>query len=397
MELFKNKRSFLKILFLSCFIWINLFSYSYAENNLPSNQELQIEKVTAPEEAIKCLNKVGVMTIAYNLRHPDFFKISEFSLDDIQIMEPFVIYTLQPDGTFNHNNIYYFPVISKQKVLFTLDIFLTDTGEYQCGSSVNGERLTQLIGTDTCNRIYVDYGADFKSAEYNIIPTASDNRITIHKKNYQTRGETENIQVLRNVSKDVLSEYNKITISLNTSSKDNAKQSTQYLYQRLDMSNCLVSQADYDCPIPCIATIYRYKTGNRTMTSASLDALNKSQYGYNINTTSGQVQLLNTLMPVAPQNQYQEAWINLSHFVVQHNINNKFPILFGGTNLNPNGGVHAFVLHGYETNSNGMRWYFFNPWGEDTVTPFYPDGTNYIVTSMGNSWRQSGGSCLLLP
>ena len=55
------------------------------------------------------------------------------------------------------------------------------------------------------------------------------------------------------------------------------------------------------------------------------------------------------------------------------------------------------MLHGYETNSNGMRWYFFNPWGEDTVTPFYPDGTNYIVTSMGNSWRQSGGSCLLLP
>ncbi|MCI6676808.1 MAG: hypothetical protein MSG78_07930 [Clostridiales bacterium] len=392
-----------KTVLLCCLIWEILFMYSNAEG-ISSNKnedettiaELQIEKVVPPEEAIECLNNEGAMTIAHNLRDPEFFHISDFSFDDIQIMEPFVVYMLQQDGMFNHNDIYYFPVVSNQKVLFTLDIFLNDVGEYQCGSTVNGERLTELMGNGGCNRIYVDYGANFKSAEYKVIQVDSDTRINAETSTYQTFNDIkkQNIQVLKDISSDVLLEYNQL---MNQSKETEVNsRSTQYLYERLDMSYCLVSQADYDCGIPCIATIYRYRTGDRSMTSASLDVLNKNVYKCNIRTTAGQVKLLNSLMPVAIQNQYKEAWINLSHFVVQHNINNKFPILFGGTNLRT-GGVHCFVLHGYETNSQGMRWYFFNPWGEDTVTPFNPDGTTYIVTSMGNSWRQSGGSCLLLP
>lgn len=186
-------------------------------NETPSSEEvnqvavpqLQLEKVAAPEEVMNCLNEVGAMTIAHNLRNLESVSSPEFSLDDIQIMEPFVIYTLQQDGTFNHNNIYYFPVVSKQKVLFTLDVFLTDTGEYQCGSSENGERLIQFLGNDTCNRVYVDGGTSSEAGEYNIIPVESDTR-TIQTDVELTK---QNINVLMNVSDAVQLEYEKLTVS----------------------------------------------------------------------------------------------------------------------------------------------------------------------------------------
>ncbi|CVI68367.1 hypothetical protein NDGK_01190 [Clostridiales bacterium CHKCI001] len=149
------------------------------------------------------------MTIAHNLRNLESVSSPEFSLDDIQIMEPFVIYTLQQDGTFNHNNIYYFPVVSKQKVLFTLDVFLTDTGEYQCGSSENGERLTQFLGNGVCNRVYVDGGTESKAGEYNMIPVESDTR-TIQTDVELTK---QNINILMNVSDAVQLEYEKLAVS----------------------------------------------------------------------------------------------------------------------------------------------------------------------------------------
>lgn len=186
-------------------------------NTTPSSEEvnqvavpqLQLEKVAAPEEVMNCLNEVGAMTIAHNLRNLESVSSPEFSLDDIQIMEPFVIYTLQQDGTFNHNNIYYFPVVSKQKVLFTLDVFLTDTGEYQCGSSENGERLTQFLGNGVCNRVYVDGGTESKAGEYNMIPVESDTR-TIQTDVELTK---QNINILMNVSDAVQLEYEKLAVS----------------------------------------------------------------------------------------------------------------------------------------------------------------------------------------
>lgn len=212
MKLLKGRIIPLGIMVLACLTLAILIMMNSKKsfNDESMNQrvipQLQIEKVVAPEEAIECLNNEGGMTIAHNLRDPEFFHISDFSFDDIQIMEPFVVYTLQQDGMFNHNDIYYFPVVSKQKVLFTLDVFLNDVGEYQCGSTVNGERLTELMGNGGCNRIYVDYGVDLKSAEYKVIPVDSDTRMM----QVGVNPTKENITVLRDISNAVSLEYNKI-------------------------------------------------------------------------------------------------------------------------------------------------------------------------------------------
>lgn len=219
MEILKGKRILFVVTLLYCFICLSAcgskdsgetsidqtINQTETINQIDSLQ-LQLEKVTAPEEVTKCLNEVGPMTIAHNLRNLESDPSFETLLSDIQIMEPFVIYTLQQDGTYNHNNIYYFPVVSGQKVLFTVDVFLSDTGEYQCGSTLNGERFTQFIGTGVCNRVYVDGGTESQAGEYNIIPVESDTR------NIQTDVELtkQNINVLMNVSDMVQTEYKKI-------------------------------------------------------------------------------------------------------------------------------------------------------------------------------------------
>ena len=61
-------------------------------------------------------------------------------------------------------------------------------------------------------------------------------------------------------------------------------------YKRLDMSYCLVLQNNTLCAMPCIATIYRYRTKTFEMTAESLTRLNnQSGYGFNVTTTAGQV------------------------------------------------------------------------------------------------------------
>ncbi len=212
MRIFTNRMILLVILMFGCFLSLigcgkdsgKVSNDNETESNIAL--QLQLEKVVPPEKVIKCLNDMGAMTIAHNLRDLESVSGSEVTFDRIQIMEPFVIYTLQQDETFNYNSIYYFPVVSGQEVLFTLDVFLTDTGDYQCSSSANGERLTQFIGDGVCNRVYVDGGTDAKAGEYNIISVESDTR------NIQTDLELtkQNIKVLLDVSDTVLSEYEKI-------------------------------------------------------------------------------------------------------------------------------------------------------------------------------------------
>ena len=62
--------------------------------------------------------------------------------------------------------------------------------------------------------------------------------------------------------------------------------------------------------------------------------------------------LLNKIMPVVPECEFEEYWGVLTNYVVMHNINNAFPFIFGGTN---GSGGHAFVLQGYQLNGINMR------------------------------------------
>ncbi len=190
------------LLIICCGVgWIVLKNYKNTEkSNGSAEAVLRIEKVTASQGAIDCLEHDGIMTIAHNLKDPEFFHISDFSLDNVQVMEPFVVY-------FGSQDSYYFPVVSNGKVLFTLDVFLSDTGEYQCGSGVNGEWLTGFMGDGECNRVYVDLASDHTSAEFKTVPVNSDEITTSEVTNPQNRTK-ENIRVLKDVSDTVSKEYN---------------------------------------------------------------------------------------------------------------------------------------------------------------------------------------------
>lgn len=161
------------------------------------------------------------------------------------------------------------------------------------------------------------------------------------------------------------------------------------------MKRIIVSLCVLILGMPCIATIYRYRTKTFEMTAESLTRLNNQEgYGFNVTTTAGQVALINRIMPVVPECEYEEYWGVLTNYVVMHNINNAFPFIFGGSN---GSGGHAFVLQGYQLNGNSMRWFYFNPWGDDNVTEYHTDGAVVSFYSKGYVWTEMQHSCLISP
>ena len=368
-----------KIIMVLCIV----FLLGVGGNNSYASEEqeiLGIEACEVPTDVYYFLQSIGKDIIIDVLRDPSCMSITGFSYDNIKIMEPYKVYCVK-GKEFSKSEAYLFPVISNGNVLFNIAIYYF---EGQLHYSINNElhqELTAMVNSNNVGRVYYNYSEDCEQVNAALI--------------METDGEgLQPIKVLMDYSDEIYTEIvsrPELTISYPT----NGFSINTNTYKRLDMSYCLVLQNNTLCAMPCIATIYRYRTKTFEMTAESLTRLNnQSGYGFNVTTTAGQVGLLNKIMPVVPECEYEEYWGVLTNYVVMHNINNAFPFIFGGSN---GSGGHAFVLQGYQLNGNNMRWFYFNPWGDDNATEYHADGAVASFYSKGYIWTEMQHSCLLNP
>ncbi len=360
---------------------INLESNNSYAAEIQTEQEIVgVEACEVSADILNFLQSIAKEVIIDILRDPSSMSITRFSYDNIKIMEPYTVYCIK-NGEFIKSEVYLFPVISNGNVLFNIAIYYF---EGQLHYSVNNElhsELTALINNGNVGRVYYDYSNDCEQVSTSIIT--------------QVDGvDLQPIKVLIDYSDEIYTSIvnrPELTISYPT----NGFSINTDTYKRLDMSYCLVLQNNTLCAMPCIATIYRYRTKTFEMTAESLTRLNNQEgYGFNVTTTAGQVALINRIMPVVPECEYEEYWGVLTNYVVMHNINNAFPFIFGGSN---GSGGHAFVLQGYQLKGNSMRWFYFNPWGDDNVTEYHTDGAVVSFYSKGYVWTEMQHSCLISP
>ena len=253
------------ITLLCCYCIFNNFAIISSAKS--EDTTIGVERVEAPNEVIEFIMDKAVEIVADVLDDPTYLGITDFSTNDIQVMDPYILYLKQNDGSFKENDIYYFPVLSNQKVLFTIDVFMTPEGYNYSVANELGEVLTTFIDTDDCMRLYVDHGVRFNKCEYQYYSIESDVNHIQNEENLRSHGiiTEEKLNVLLDINLENKTQY-----------QVNHKEKINYPAQgfsvnttttkRLDMTNYLVAQADYLSTIPYIAPIYRFGTATHSMT-----------------------------------------------------------------------------------------------------------------------------------
>lgn len=254
------------ITLLCCYCIFNNFAIiSSAKSEVDTT--IGVERVEAPNEVIEFIVDKAVEIVSDVLDDPTYLGISDFSTNDIQVMDPYILFLKQNDGSFKENDIYYFPVISNQKVLFTIDVFMTPEGYNYSVANELGEILTKFIDNDDCMRLYVDNGERFNKCEYQYYSIESDVNHIQNEENLRSRGiiTEEKLNVLLDIDLEDNNQYQS-NYKEKISSPIQGFSVSDNTTKRLDMTNYLVAQGDYLSTIPYIAPIYRFGIPTQSMT-----------------------------------------------------------------------------------------------------------------------------------
>ena len=339
---------------------------------------------------------------------PEFYDASDRKLDELFLLAPFQIYTLDGESLDFVDNLYHFPVYSNRRIVCLVSVFYSDEAWHYQVSNMLVKELNSVLN-DNRNRKVIQVESEdsltpfsFMYDEGDAIHEGSDNVFLDLSGQYQEPGRSRNLPEEHEQTRDDQL-VNYLSSFITTNVPTQGFSINQTYYKRLDMSYCLVDQGSYNCGLACICTLYRYRTATHTLTPAIGTDINNVLAGgaYSFGTTVGQVGFINYLMPVAAANQYEihhdyEGLI--THLEVQHNINNKFPIIYGGYRI-VNGVTkwHAFVLQGYQISNNKMKFYYFSPHGYDVSTDYVSAGTPHMMIYGTYSYTEGGNAYLLKP
>lgn len=148
---------------------------SQADNN--GGLQIGVSTREAPQEALHYLESVAGEIVAREFHDPSAFDLTDFSYDDVKVMEPYS--SRRPGGAggkgeYEYEEAYLFPVVSNNAVQFTIGVFSYD-GEwtYSVDNDLRDE-LTALIGADSCYQIYRDYGENFNKCEEIFVESAEE-------------------------------------------------------------------------------------------------------------------------------------------------------------------------------------------------------------------------------
>ena len=209
-------------------------------------QQIGVEHVNVPDEVTQLIREQGAEIINNILSDPEYLSISNVDYKDIQIMEPYTAYITDSSENLTSNDIYYFPVVSQNHVLFTIDVFSTPDGYFHSVTNEANDFLNSLMNETDCNRLYIDNGDNFEKSEF----------LTVSPVMYQSieddnnLGTNETIKPFMNLSNEV-----EVTSVKSETPSERISYNTQGFsidlptYKRLNMTNCLVSQANYKCAL----------------------------------------------------------------------------------------------------------------------------------------------------
>lgn len=367
-----------------------------------------IEHASIPNAANEFINSKIDEMLESLVADPEFYDASDRDLNDLLLLAPFQIYVNDGGDLTCIEGFYHFPVYSNERIVCLISVFCVEEIWHYQVSNMLVEELTGIL-TDNKDRKVVQAESEDAETPFSFaneltdqIHDASENIYLDLSGKYCAESERDGQNNEREQTRDdqivaYLSSF--ITTSIPTQGFS----INQNYYKRLDMSFCLVNQGSYNCGLACICTLYRYRTARHDLNCAIATDINNVLAGgaYSFGTTVGQVGFINYLMPVAAANQYEihhdyEGLI--THTEVLNNINNQFPIIYGGYRI-VSGDLHwhAFVLQGYQISNNKMKFYYFNPHGYDLSTDYVSAGTPHVMAYGSYSYTEGGNACLIKP
>lgn len=155
---------------------------------------------------------------------------------------------------------------------------------------------------------------------------------------------------------------------------------------RLNMSYCLLKQdTNKICWAACLGTAYRYRTGDRTVTSTSIRTmLNLPNDGFH---QPSEYQLYNSLNVAGNGNSYSYMTGFTPSFYVKHNINNMFPFTAHTVQ-------HDMIVEGYRSTTGSMQIYYWDPLdATTTLSSMYNDVLTQKLflygAGMAREWHSS--------
>ncbi|GEM_PF-3810511 len=345
------------------------------------------------------------------VKDPAYFHAEGCSLDTLQIMKPYRV-VLESEGERVQSKVLNYAVVADDRIVCVIYIFDT---EYGLGYNVSDyivDLLNEYCVGEGNWRIVYHYDGD--KAPVVCLEPVQLRKEANNSVFFDLSGRYSHLE--NNRGNDALFSFEEVSVNassqriqyllsfITTNTPTRGLSINQNGYKRLQMSNCLVSQAtgtNDNCGTACVCTVYRYRTATSTLGISLAEEINTTLLGGTcpMGTTTGQVGMLNYLMPVAAVNQYDyrdQSNGCLTHLEVMHNINNCFPIIYGGYKSQvPN--WHAFVLQGYQISGSKMRFYYFNPWGYDSVTLYTTEGAPHHMSDGGVTFEEAGNSVLIEP
>lgn len=187
--------------------------------------------------------------------------------------------------------------------------------------------------------------------------------------------------------KDIVANEDDI-VEISNIQEDNASGTVGYTagcisgngYMLLSNENCYVSQGNYNlCWAASIATIYRYRTGNQTMTAKQVaDRIN-------VNYVSASDDIIKKGFHSMGLYYYKRNFLNYDR--IKQNIQRRFPVMIIGSNQVTRGNQHAVTVMGYNAMGNRDLVNIWDSASESRKVIEYGDHNDF--ESLGVNYRIS--------
>lgn len=355
--------------------------WAHAENNENDILNISILTPEIPNEAVNYVYEAAPELIGNILVIADLFEITVEEPEAFFIGTPFTIINTN-EAELSTIDVYYFPVIENAEIKLIMQVFFSNGEWHNSISKDFSEQLNALniIENETPFVIFCEgnnyYAKNAKEtvaiSSYKNLEQASEKEVSFCELSYN---EIINVIADKNIS---ISEINIIdsTLQIGNTIKSILQQSSiskntrntipgfsMYTdtYKVFEVANCLLNQdTSQICWAACLGTAYRYRTGNRTVTSTSIANTFNYWQGASIQQVAS---FANNLNLGGSGNTYRDLNTSVSPFFVQHNINNRFPIFMGCANSN---GGHMLLGIGYLMTGNKMQVIFWDPDADHT-------------------------------
>lgn len=328
-------------------------------------------------------------------------EIQNYEIDtkqEILLGNPYNIYQNNLEIQQAH---YIFPIYIQGKIIFELSVAYMDTG---FGASIGEGNAKLLERVNYNNEDCIVYSVDdvcyleteqgtyvmgsseeenqekFKIKKFNIQVAEKKEEKTQNSGQFETMSFTEKKNKIENSYKTVKAVTSEENDNILVGYTPAINKGTGYAY--LDINNYLVAQNGYNiCWAACIATRYRYGTGNTTLTAEQIATEMGEPYTVGFYNGASDDTIIAALRRYGYTSYRKRNLISYSS--VKNNINSKNAIILIGKNSQRK---HAVTVTGYVGNKYIEIW---NPDTKEKKIALYDTQNGSFSDSNGNVWTMS--------